>query len=542
MNAKLNKKALTKVQGIIIALVIIVAGIVGTYYVVYLPHETSTKLATFVFATIQEPTTLDPAVVYDGSDRITTQIYEGLTRFKDGTFEVEPCLATSWTISPDFKIYTFYLRKGVKFHCGAELNATVVKESYTRMLKIGKGMSWAFKMVLDPEGIEVVDDYTVRFTLKKSYPPFLSMTASRYAAGIICLEWKEHEKNGDFAQEWASTNTCGTGPYMLKEWVRKQQVVTVKNPNYWGGWEGKHFDTVIMKIVPEPSTQRIMLERGEIDAATHIGIDDLEALKSNPEIQVLGAQPGLSTFNFFILMNTRKGILTNAKVREALSWAFSYEACATYAFKGHATTAVGPLPRGMPCHNEEIFVYYKDAQKARQLLEEAGYPNGGFTLTITYMAGQDWAMRILNVLTSDLAEIGITLIPKPLTWSAMMNNLVNQETAPDLCIADYWPDYPDSIEFLAGICDYYFWGGREEKDYLYYNQTLADLFTSALFEANDTLRCQLCKQAQNILVEDKPAIWVLDLLYRTAMRSNVRGYTYNAMLEMTYNVYGMWKE
>lgn len=283
-----------------------------------------------------------------------------------------------------------------------------------------------------------------------------------------------------------------------------------------------------------------MLERGEIDAATHIGIDDLEELKANPNIKILGAQAGESTFNFFILMNTRKGILKDPKVREALSWAFSYEDCVKEAFRGHATQAIGPMPRAMPCHNEEAFVFHKDIEKAKQLLAEAGYPEGGFTLTIGYMAGQDWAMRILNVLTSDLAELGITLEPQPRTWSAMMDALTNQETAPDLNIADWWPDYPDS--FLTGMCEYYFWGGREEKDYLYYNEELVNLLGRAAFEANETLRCQLYKRAQEILVEDMPAIWVLDFLYRTAMRSNVYGYVYNAMLEMTYNVYGMWKE
>jgi peptide/nickel transport system substrate-binding protein len=520
----------------------VVVLLTGLYFTVWKPSP-ETPITTFIFATSQEPTTLDPAVVYDGSDRITTQIYEGLTKFKGGTFEVEPCLATSWDVSEDYKVWTFHLRQEVKFHCGHPFNATAVKDSYVRMLNIGKGLAWAFKRILDPEGIEIIDEYTLEFHLKASYPAFLQMTASRYGAGVICPHCvKENEKNGDYAQEWANSNTCGTGPYMLKEWVRKQYVVTVKNPDYWRGWEGKHFDTVIMKIVPDPSTQRIMLEKGETDAATHIGIDDLEELKSNPNIKILGAQSGQSTFNFFILMNTRKGVLTDPKVREALSWAFSYEKCVDEVFKGHATQAIGPMPKAMPCHNDEVFVFQRNITRARELLAEAGHPNGGFTLSIAYMAGQDWSMRILNVLTSDLAELGITLETRPRTWSAMIDELTNQETAPDLCIADWWPDYPDPDSFLSGVCEYYFWGGREEKDYLYYNEELVQILENATYEENITKRCELYKQAQEILVEDMPAIWVLDFLYRTAMRANVQGYVYNAMLEMTYNVYDMWKE
>lgn len=506
-------------------------------------EEIPPELATFTFATIQEPTTLDPAAVYDGSDRITTQIYEGLTRWVGGTFEVEPNLATTWDISTDNTVYTFELREEVKFHCEEPFNAEAVKKSYVRMLTLGKGLAWAFKIILDPEGIAVVDEYTVRFTLKHPYPAFLSMTASRYGAPIICPQCvEENEKNGDLGHEWANANTCGTGPFILREWVRKQEVVTDKNNDYWRGWADKHFTTVVEQIVPEPATQRIMLERGEIDAATHIGIDDLEELRENPDLKILGAEAGQSTFNFFVLLNTKKGLCQDPKIREALSWAFSYEQCVNEAFRGHASLAIGPMPAAMPCHDKDLFVYERDIEKAKTLLADAGYPGGGFTFTIGYMAGQDWAMRILSVLTSDLAELGITLDPQPRTWSAMMDALVNQETAPDLNIADWWPDYPDPDSFLTGTCEYYFWGGREEKDYWYFNQDLQDLLYDAAFESDASLRCQMYKQAQQILVEDMPGIWILDILYKTAMRKNVFGYQYNAMLEMTYNVYTMWKE
>jgi len=410
-------------------------------------------------------------------------------------------------------------------------------------LTLGKGLAWAFKMVLAPEGIEVLDEYTIRFTLKQSYSAFLSMTASRYAAGIICPKSvEENEKDGDLAHEWANENMCGTGPYKLKEWVRKQEVVTVKNPDYWRGWEGKHFETVVMQIIPEAATQRLMLEQGEIDAALHIGIDDLDALKQNSDIKIMGAEPGQSTFNFFVNMNTRKGLLQDPKIREALSYAFSYSECIEDAFKGQASQAIGLLPAAMPYHDKDLFVYQRNLDKAKSLLADAGYADGGFTLTVGYMAGQDWGMRILSVLTSDLAELGISLDPQPKTWSAMMDSLVSQDTAPDLVIVDYWPDYLDSGGLLSGICEYYFWGGREEADYWYYNQELVDLLSEASLETDPDRLEQILKRSQEILVEDMPAIWVLDLLYKTAIRSNVNGFQYNSMLEMTYNVYDMWKE
>ena len=530
---RLNKSA---VFGLLLISLMGLSGCIGQ------DEEVDPELATFTFGSIQEPTTLDPAAVYDGSDRITTQVYEGLARYVDGTFELEQNLATSWDISTDYKVYTFSLRDDVKFHDGEPFNAEAVKKSYVRMLTLGKGLAWAFNMVLTPEGIEVLDEYTIRFTLKQSYPAFLSMTASRYAAGIICPKSvEENEKDGDFAHEWANEHMCGTGPYKLKEWVRKQEVVTVKNPDYWRGWEGKHFETVVMQIIPEPATQRLMLEQGEIDAALHIGIDDMNALKQNSDIKIMGAEPGQSTFNFFVIMNTRKGLLQDPIMREALSYAFSYSDCVENVFEGQASQAIGLLPAAMPYHDEDLFVFQRDIQKAKSLLADAGHADGGFSLTVGYMAGQDAGTRILSVLTSDLAELGISLDPQPKTWSAMMDSLVSQDTAPDLVIVDYWPDYLDSGGLLTGICEYYFWGGREEADYWYYNQDLVDLLSDAALETDPDRQDQILKSIQELLVEDMPAIWVLDLLYKTAIRSNVNGFVYNSMLEMTYNVYDMWK-
>jgi len=499
---------------------------------------------TFYFATIQEPTTLDPAVVYDGSDRITRLTYESLLNYRGNTFEVEANLAESWEFSPDFKVYTFHLKEGVTFHDGTPFNAEAVKFSLTRMLRIGKGMAWAFKMVLgkwNETKIDILDTYTIRMTLKYPYPAFLTMMASRYAGPIISPSVMQHEVEGDLAQKWAYENTIGTGPYMLEKWTRKVEIVLVKNPNYWKGWEGKHVERVVMKIVPEASTQRLMLEQGEIDSATHITIDDLDALKSNPNIKVVETK-GLSTFNFFVLMNTRKGLLQDIRLRQALSYAFDYEGTVNVVFKGLATQAIGPMPQSMPFHNKGVFVYDRDVDKAKELLADAGYPNGGFTLSIAYFAGQDWAMRILGVLTSNLGELGIKLEPVPLTWSAMMDKLVNQETAPDLNIADWWPDYPDADSFITGMCEYYFWGGRTDKDYLYFNSTLQDLLYAASSEVDTAKRQQMYYQAQDMLVQDAPGIWVLDLSLPVALRKEVQGYVYNAMYEMTYTVYNMWKQ
>ncbi len=492
---------------------------------------------TFAFATSQEPSTLDPAAVYDGSDRITRLVYESLLQYKGSTGEVAPCLAESYEVSPDGKTYTFKLKKGVTFHDGTPFNAEAVKFSFNRMLTLGKGLSWAFKMVMDDQSVQIVDDLTVKIVLKKAYPAFLGMVASRYAAPIISPSVAKQEKNGDLGAEWAKENTIGTGPYMLDKWVRNQEVILKKNPSYWGGWEGKHFSGVVMKIAPEPSTQRMLLEKGEILAATHITADDIAAMRSNPDIKI--EQPEKSNFGFFIGMNCKRKPFKDKKVREALSYAFPYKDTVEKAFLGQASRAVGPLPAAIPGHDPNVKVFETDMAKAKKLLAEAGYPNGGFTAKVTYMQGQDAGTRIFNVLAATLTELGIKVEAQPLTWSAMVDQLTSQDTAPDLVIGDWWDDYPDPDSYLGGMTSSFFWTSKEPANQFYSNEKVNEILGQAAFEPDTTKRNDLYKQVQAMLVEDMPAIWVLDQLQPIAMRAKVKGFQYNPYYLMTFNVYSM---
>lgn len=498
------------------------------------------EVVTFTFATSQEPSTLDPAAVYDGSDRITRLVYESLLQYKGATGEVEPCLAESYQVSPDGTTYTFKLRQGVTFHDGTPFNAEAVKFSFNRMLSLGKGLAWAFKMVMDDKTVQVVDDFTVRFVLKKPYPAFLGMVASRYAAPIISPSVAKQEKDGDLGAEWAKENTIGTGPYMLDKWVRNQEVVLKKNPTYWRGWEGKHFGQVVMKIVPEPSTQRMLLEQGDVLAATHITADDIAALRSNPDIRI--EQPEKSNFGFFIGMNCNRKPFNDKKVREALSYAFPYQDTVDKAFLGQASRAVGPLPAAVPGHNPNIKVFETDMEKAKQLLAEAGYPKGGFTVKVTYMQGQDAGTRIFNVLAATLTELGIKVEAQPLTWSAMVDQLTSQDTAPDLVIGDWWDDYPDPDSYLGGMTGSFFWTSKDPANQFYSNQKINEILGQAAFEPDSAKRNELYTQVQEMLVEDMPAIWVLDQLQPVAMRANVKGFQYNPYYLMTFNVYSMYLE
>jgi peptide/nickel transport system substrate-binding protein len=168
--------------------------------------------------------------------RILVNIYDGLVRFKDGTLEVEPALAESWTVSEDGKTYSFNLRKDVKFHDGSAFNAEAVKFNFDRMLKEDHPfydtgpfpLSFNFSSI---EAVNVIDDSAVEFKLKEAFAPFLSNLA--YPTGLIVSPAAVEQHGKDFGR-----HPSGTGPFKFVEWVSNQRVVIDRNPDYWGGPAG----------------------------------------------------------------------------------------------------------------------------------------------------------------------------------------------------------------------------------------------------------------------------------------------------------------
>jgi len=208
-------------------------------------------------------------------------------------------------------------------------------------------------------------------------------------------------------------------------------------------------------------------------------------------------------------------------------------------FLGQATAAAGPLPKAVPGHNSSMKTHETNMDKARQLLRDAGHAKGGFKVSVSYMQGQDAGTRIFNVLANTLAELGIKVEARPLTWSAMCDQLTKQSTAPDMVIGDWWDDYPDPDSYLGGMCSTFMWASSNEKDQYYTNKAAAKLLDDAAFESDPQKRKDMYNKVQEMLVQDVPAIWVLDYLQPTAIRASVKGYQFNPYYLMTFNVYDM---
>ncbi len=183
------------------------------------------------------PTTLDPAVNYEqAGEPFLANVYDGLVRVEGATeATIIPWLAEKWDKTSDGLTYTFYLRKGVKFHDGTPLNAAAVKFSFERLLKLNSGAVANYDAI---KKIEAIDELTVRFTLKFPYSSFLVSLTSLWGPTVVSpTAVKAHEVDNDMAQGWLAGNEAGSGPYRLESYVRNQQLVLVRNPDYWGGLE-----------------------------------------------------------------------------------------------------------------------------------------------------------------------------------------------------------------------------------------------------------------------------------------------------------------
>ncbi len=412
----------------------------------------SEREGTLIVAFSRDPTTLDPAVYYEFEGQMVIDaVYEQLVTYQqdeNGLLTIVPKLAESWDVSPDYKEYTFHLRQGVKFHDGEPYNAEAQKLAYERMASINAGP--AFMISAYVASMEVVDEYTLKMTLNGSYPEYLDIMAGFWcpSRAVSPKAVTDHTVEGDFAGDWFRENAVGTGPYKLESWTHGQQIVLVKNDDYWGGWSGSHFNKVIVKIVAEASTQRLLLEKGDIDAIIFpLTSEDAAALRTVPDVTVGG-----SPTNFMILMylNTQVDPTKELKVRQALVAAFNYDTALNEIFKDTAIANSSPIPIGYAGY---IDVKPKqDLEKAKQLLAEAGYPPKKLSLEIEFEEGNQTYRRVAEMFQSDLSSIGVDLSIREITVGAAWDYLGGgPESGLQVFFDRYVPDNADALEIMTAL-------------------------------------------------------------------------------------------
>jgi peptide/nickel transport system substrate-binding protein len=310
-------------------------------------------------------------------------------------------------------------------------------------------------------------------------------------------------------------------------------IILKRNDAYWG--PAPHFKEVHIKYVPESAVLRDMIEVGDVDMGEVLTADQLDELSITPGVRVI-EEPSFMVC--YLYMNARKKYLSNVMVRQAISFAIDYEGIIEGVLLGHGIQMRGPIPKGMWGHDETVFQYYRDLDRARELLEMAGYPEGFKIKFLTDLGIADW-VTIASIVKANLAEIGIEVDIEGYARATMRDMLDKGDF--DMSIGYWTPDYPDADMFT------WFWflsknAGLPGNRSFYVNPRMDELAVAQRQETDPAKRLQIFKEMQRIAVAEAAYVYLYQTNYRLAMRDNVKGYVYNPMLLYMPNFDTMYKE
>ncbi len=448
---------------------------------------------------------------FDGNE----PIYNRLVDFERGGTKVVPSLAEKWDISADGKTYTFYLRKGVKWHDTRsfkptrEFNADDVVFAFERQWKEDN----AFFKVTSPnhsyfsdmgmpkllQTVEKVNDLTVKITLANPEAPFLANLAMPYAA----IQSKEYAdamlKAG--TPEKIDQDPIGTGPFSLVQY-QKDAIIRYKAfPAYWGG--KAKIDDLIYSITPDASVRWAKLQKGECHVMPYPNPADLEAIRKDANVQVL-EQPGLNVG--YLAFNTQKKPFDDVRVRKAISMAINKKAIIDGVYLGTGVAAKNPIPPTMWSYNNSIKDDEFNPEAAKKLLAEAGFKDG-LTTDLWAMPVQrpynPNAKRIAELMQADLAKIGVKAEIKSFEWGEYRKRM--QAGEHQMGMLGWTGDNGDPDNFLytlLGCASAQSVSGSNIAKFCH--KPYEDLVLKAKTTSNQAERTKLYEQAQVIFKQQAP--------------------------------------
>lgn len=458
-----------------------------------------------VFGRGGDSTSLDPSRTTEGETfKVTKNIFETIVDFEDGGTEIVPGLAHDWEVSDDGLTYTFELEEGVQFHDGTDFNADAVVKNFERW-SAGDEATFPYYASMFGgfgddeshviESVEADGDTTVTFTLKRPQAPFLKNLAMDMFA-ISSPEAFESMDDDEYEQ-----NPVGTGPFTFVEWKRNDSITIEKNDNYWKEGLPK-LDRVVFRSIPDNSARLNALTSGEIDLADGINPSDGQQVEDNPDLQLI-ERPSMNV-GYLGLTVTREPF-DNKLVRQAMNHAIDKQGIIDAFFEGRADIAVNPMPPSIEGYNEDIPGYDYDPEKAKELLEEAGYGDG-FEMEL-------WAMpvprpympdgqKVAELMQKNLADVGIEAKIVSHEWATYLD-LAEQGEA-DAFMLGWTGDNGDPDNFLYVLLDE---DNIGSNNYTFFkNDDMHDLFIDAQTEIDQDKRNEMYKEAQEIIYEEAP--WV----------------------------------
>jgi peptide/nickel transport system substrate-binding protein/oligopeptide transport system substrate-binding protein len=448
-----------------------------------------------------DPRSLDPALSTDvPTGRAVGYLFDGLTRFTPDA-KVEPALAARWDVTPDGLTYTFHLRSGVKFHDGSPFTAHNVVSSWQRALD-PKTKSGAAQFLFPIKGarafnadsaktitgLAVRDDSTLTVTLAEPLAIFTKMLAMPVAAMIpsnVPSNFGEHP--------------IGTGPWTLVEWKHDDYLLFAKNPHYFDG--APKTDSLRARVIAEPSTAVAEYESGNVDILEIPASEASDWVDDESKKPMLMSTPALELV--YIGINTTRGPLVDARVRQAINYAIDINRIIERLIGGRGTRAAGVVPPALGGFDKSRASYPYDPAKARQLLVEAGHPNGidielWTSVTPIYL-------RIAETIQAYLNAVGIRT--KIVQRESAASRGAARKGQTDMILKDWYADYPDAEDFLYPLLHSVNRGAGGNVSF-YANPVFDSIVTASRHELDETKRNALYRSADSIAFKDAPMVFL----------------------------------
>jgi len=509
---------------------------------------------TFVFGRGGDTVSMDLAITTDGeSTRTGGQVLEALYTFADGTTTPIPGLATDCSANPEGTEWVCKLREGVKFHDGTDFNADAVIFNFERWRFTTNPYHFASQVFeyyesmwggFDDDSIittiEKIDDHTIKFVLSAPLAPFLANLAMDF---FTISSPAAIEKYGeDYGTPKAGA--VGTGPFKFVEWVEGDHITVEANVDYWGG--KPTLDEIIWRVIPDDSARYLALKSGEIQGLEQATVEDLEDAAKNPDLQVL-TKPPLNTS--YVAFNYKIKEFQDPKVREAVAHAINKVPLVENFFGKYAEVAKTLVPSSMWGFNAGLVDWEYDPELSKQLLAEAGFPDGLSQVTIAEDlkdADGNVKFKAGDVIPLNFYYMPVTrfYLPNPKEMGeAIAADLANAGINVTMTLEGDWPTYLGARRegLLVGLymlgwggdngdpdnfTGYFFSGGTEpiKREGWYMNAPLAELLKKAAVTIGQDLRDPMYQEADQMLHDDIARIWIAHNATPIILKANVVGY------------------
>jgi glutathione transport system substrate-binding protein len=489
-----------------------IAKTVGTPAVAAAPTSAPLADRPFLVALSVEPDSLDVQdTFFNASLGVDKCLYEGLVGL-DQNMQIVNQLAESWEPSADAKTFTFKLKQGVKFHDGTPFKAAAVQAAFERVLAPDAQLKRHGYFSAAIDHVDVVDDSTVRLVTKQ---PFAALVATiAHPAGGIPSPTAFKQYGQDFG-----THPVGTGPFKFAEWVRGDHITLDAYADYWDKSRGASVSHLTIKGISDPSSLAIAVQGGGAQFAGPLNAPQAQQLQSASGVKVLESD---SISVYWVTMNDQRKPFDDKLVRQALNYAVNKDAVLKVAELGKGKIVDSPMATGVWGY-KSVKTYEYDPQKAKQLLAQAGLPDG-FKATLRVTApSKDRAVAVQSQLEQIGVQIEVVQMEVP-AYQAEESKPLDQSTT-ELLISNWSPSTGDADWALRSIYSKTQWPPAGANYGFYFNQQVEDLIMQGLQFTDDAKRKEVYAEAQEMLIDDAPNIFLYAPTYFSAVRDNVGGAT-----------------